>query len=206
MRLFILFFCFIILPTSSLFGSESDLSNIIDNPKIQEIRNDTTLLKQKKDIRIKHQKKRLSLKKKKLKLFKKLKPKNDVKFWLWVISGLIAIIGGLIALGSSAWLIIAIIFGMLAYLGFIAYLFFRYIDKGFKLEWFWWLILTILVGGGITGIILLIGMNPVSSAIIGAVLYGVFGLIGIILFVMIFVAIFKGIASFFKALFHPFRR
>lgn len=205
MRLIIFIFLLTLLPTATILGSESE--QVYVNTEKEKAKNDSVSIKEIKNSKINHRFKRLKHKInrfKKSKLFRKLKPKDDAKFWLWLISGLLTIISGLIALGSSAWLIFGIVIGLILYFGFISYLVFRYIDNGFKLEWFWWLILTALVGGGITGLIFLLGVNPVSSAIIGAILYGVLGLIAFILVIMMFIAVIKGIANFFKALFHIF--
>jgi len=135
--------------------------------------------------------------KNKLKFFKK-NPNTDWETWFYLISMIVSIIGGLIALGSSAWLVIAVLLGMLIYLGFVFALFFMYIDNGFELEWGWWFALFGLTGLGIWGTLFFVGLNAVSSAIIGFMLYFAFGLVAVAIVVMLFIA-------FFKAIFAPFR-
>ncbi len=130
---------------------------------------------------------------------KSVKPTGDFEFWLIVVSGLAAITIGLITMGVSAWLIIAVLLGMLLYLGFITFLFALYLVNGFELEGYWWLILLGILGLGIWGAIAVAGISVVSGLIISYLVWFAVGLAVIVVFFMM-------IASFFRALFSPFRR
>lgn len=200
------FFCFpaifIMLFIIPVYGSDSFNNHDLQESKIN---NDTI----EHSYHIKEKAKKLTSIKKKIsnkiqrflnkKITKFLKTKDDLRFWLWAIVGLLSIISGLIYLGATAWIIIGIVLGLLFVIGFVSYLFVRYLENGFKLEWIWWPILLLILAGFIVGIIFLIGINPVSSLIIGYLLYAVIGFFLIMLFVWLIVA-------FFKALFSPFAR
>lgn len=128
-----------------------------------------------------------------------LKRLSGWKVWLYIISGLAAIILGLIAIGASVWLILGVVIGLLLYLIFIGYLFYRFIDNGFSLEWFWWLILALIIAG--TAILLTpaIGFSGLTLSIIVYMLWFALGLAALVFVVFL-------IISFFKALFSPFTR
>lgn len=125
------------------------------------------------------------------------KESDDWKIWASVIGGFVAVIVAMIIIGTSWWVILLVVLGIVLYFAFLVFMLTAFIENGFDLEWYWWLLLILFLGGIITGSILLLGMNIASSLVIAFLLYITIGLTAIIFLVFFLIFIFKAIISAF---------
>jgi len=145
-------------------------------------------------------------KRKKLKrinrLFKKFKNKfKEInKPLIFVIASIVGIIIGLAFLGTSAWIIPAVILAILIYIAFATVVFMQYIENGFKLEWYWWAVLFFLLGVGIFMLLYFLGATALSYMIIQLLAYVVIAVVAVVLFLILIISFFKALFSSFKSL------
>jgi len=149
-------------------------------------------------VKKKHKRKRL---KRINRLFKKFKKKiSEInKPLIFVIASIVGIIIGLAFLGTSAWIIAVVILAILIYIAFATVVFMQYIENGFKLEWYWWAALLLLLGLGVFMSLYFLGTTVLSYMIIQLLAYIAIVVVAVVLFLML-------IISFFKALFSSLKR